>query len=128
MDYRLLLPYTMTIQDFLDYAQEVGAADIAAPNPEAPREELARWVHAFAIPESELKSVVLWVQAPHWAYPVGFFVCGIESAGALQLHNESALPPDLYLSRGEVLEALTSEDLTLAEAAVGEFVALMQGA
>lgn len=126
MDYHLSLPHVMTIRGFLDRVQEAQAADLTAPPRDAPQEAFARWVHTFTIPESELMSVVLWVKAPHWAYPVGFFVCAVESPAALQLRDEDALPQDVYLRQGEVYEELTPQDLQLAEAAVCEFVTAMQ--
>ena len=127
MHYRLLLRRRMTIQEFFDHVQETQAASLEAPPHDVPHEVFARWVYAFDIPDSGLKSVVLWVKAPHWAYPVGFFVCGIETPGALQLLDEETLPLDLFLWQGEVFEALTSQDLLLAEAAVYEFITAMQG-
>ena len=122
---RLLLPRAMTIQDFLNHVQETRAADLVAPNEQ--HEVFARWVHAFDVPDSELKTLVLWVKAAHWAFPAGFFVCGVECHGALQLNNEDYLPLDLYLTLGELHELLTDEDLALADEAVYEFIDAMQG-
>ena len=125
MFYPLLLPRTMRIRDFLDHARETQAADLTGPLADVPQKALARWVHVFDVPDSGLKSVVLWVKAPHWTYQVGFFVCGTEYPEALR--EEDSLPLDLYLWRGKILEELTPEDLRLAETAVYEFVAAMQG-
>lgn len=127
MHYRLLLRRRMTIQEFFDHVQETQAADLVAPPHDVPQEVFAQWVHAFDIPDSGLKSVVFWVKAPHWVYAVGFFVCGIETPGALQLREGEALPLDMFLWQGEVFEALTPQDLQLAEAAVYGFIAAMQG-
>lgn len=70
--YRLLLPRRMTIQDFLNRAGETQAADLVGPPHGEPQEVFARWVCAFDIPDSEFRSLALWVQAPHWAFPAGF--------------------------------------------------------
>lgn len=125
--YRLLLPRRMTIQDFLNRAGETQAADLVGPPHGEPQEVFARWVCAFDIPDSEFRSLALWVQAPHWAFPAGFFVCETVHHGALQLRSENHLPMDLYLVPGEPHEQLTDEDLALAEEAVYAFIDAIQG-
>src|SRR5690349_13475298 len=114
----------MTVRDFLEHVRETEAAGLAAPN--EPQTAFVRWVHAFDLPDSGLKSLVLWTKASHWAYPVGFFMCEVERPGALQLGDGDHLPLDLHLGIGEIFEDLTPDDLRLADEAVHEFIAAMQ--